>query len=125
MNGWTLNNGKLRTEILLNLQFDITCICETHLKNKDTLEHPDYNWYGYNRSLTHVKATKGSGGVGIFVSCTLENMYTIHVIDKNIDDVLGIQFMNKFTDRKIAVFVCYLPPEYSTWGRDCDSFLLI
>ena len=126
VNGWTNHNKILRIEILKLLDKDIICICESHLQKQDKTEIPGYTWYGLNRFLVHVRAPKGSGGVGIFVAHRITNVYNVSLLEKSIDGVLGILLQNKYTDVKVALFVCYLSPETSHWGRDSQcmfSFL--
>ena len=36
--------------------------------------------------------------------------------------VLGLKFNHKFSNYNLLVFACYLPPEYSTWGRDSHEY---
>jgi len=46
----------------------------------------------------------------------------LDILDKCVDGILGIECKNRFTDYKIVIFVCYLPPENSPWGRNPDLF---
>lgn len=77
---------------------------------------------GLNRSNVHVKAPKGSGGVGLFIKKHLCKNYKVDIIDNSFDGILGVKFTNKFSDYVFVVFSCYLPPESSPWGRDASSF---
>ncbi|VDI48001.1 Hypothetical predicted protein, partial [Mytilus galloprovincialis] len=43
-------------------------------------------------------------------------------IDKSFDGAFGIKFTNLSSDTKFIIFVCYLPPENSSRGRDAQSF---
>ena len=52
----------LRCEIIRNINPDIACINETHLKDLDIIELTGYTWFGFNRPARHVNAPKASGG---------------------------------------------------------------
>ena len=101
---------------------DICCICETHLGGESGIIIDGYEWYGHNRQVKHKYAPKMSGGVGILVKHCISCYYHVNIIDKSVDGVLGISFVGKYTDISICIFVCYLPPESSVWGRDALSF---
>ena len=122
VNGWTNQNKELRIGIIKTLGSDIICLCETHLKNNDQISVPDYIWFGFNRSVAHTKATRGSGGVGILVGKEFITKYAISVTDKCVDGILGLKFHNLENEYIFIVFVCYLPPESSPWGRDSSFF---
>ena len=65
VNGWTETNKNLRGEIITQINADIVCLGETHLKDTCGNELNNYTWYGFNRDKIHVRANRGSGGVGI------------------------------------------------------------
>jgi exonuclease III len=101
---------------------DIICISETHLVENQTIEVNGYKWYGHNRQGLHVRAPKGSGGVGILVRDCLFMNFDVNIVDKDHGGVLGVQFHHKKSDLTIILYVCYLLPENSHWGRDSVSF---
>ena len=76
--------------------------CETHLINDNALEVDVYTWYGHNRGYKHVHAPKGSGGVGMLVN---NQSFTVSIIDKAVEGIMGILLVNKSNDRSIAGFV--------------------
>lgn len=97
---------------------------ETHLVNEDGIDLTEhgFKWIGFNRTHTHIKAPKGSGGVGVVVKDWLFNSYCIDIVDKSYEGILGVRFVNKYNDFTLILFTVYLPPENSPWGRDASSF---
>ena len=83
--GWTESNNELRCALLLSLNADIISVNETHLLGNNILELPNYVWFGNNRLGIHVRAPKGSGGVGIFVHTKLLDCFDVQIIDKSQD----------------------------------------
>ena len=124
INGWTRLNGKLRTEIILQCNYDIYCLCETHLRNNDTftINVDNYQWFPHNRELIHRNARKGSGGVGVLVKKSFLNSYDIKCIDRCFDGVIKLKIYGKFSKCIIVIFCCYLTPENSTRGRVSHDF---
>ena len=112
----------LRCEIFKNLNHDIACINETHLKDLDIIELTGYTWFGFNRPVRHVNAPKPSGGIGIFVKDFFFSTYNIHIVDKSIDGVLGLQFVDKLTNYTFIIYCCYLPPDKSVWSNSTNFF---
>ena len=124
VNGWTNANGVIRKKIIEYSNADIFCINESHLTPKTSLEGEvfGYQWIGHNRPHSHVNAKRCHGGVGMFVKkCIMHNFYT-NIVDKEYDGILAVKFVNKITEYTFIVISCYLPPEYSKWGRDSTSF---
>ena len=97
------------------------CINKTHLKDWDTIELTGYTWFGFNRPARHVNAPKAFGGIGIFAKHILFSSYNIHIVDKSIDGVLGLQFVDKLTNYTCIIYCCYLPPDKFVWS-DCTDF---
>ena len=95
---------------------------ETHLANNQTIDIPNYTFYAHNRKTTHKKAPKTYGGVGIFVKWTVFKDFEVCVIDKCIEGILGISFVDKITGHNLVVFNCYLPPINSVYGQDSVNF---
>ena len=116
MNGWTLNDP-LRQSIVSELNFDILCINETHLKGRETIKINGFKWIGHNRTITHVGAPKVFGGTGILVREELFNKYSITTIDNTEDGILGVQFHDKQSEFRFIIFSCYSPPEGSTYAN--------
>jgi hypothetical protein len=92
------------------------------LQRDQTLDIDGFTWYGYNRQSIHVNAPKGSGGVGVLVRDELMTDYSVRVIDRSYEGVIGIQLKHKVSEFTLLIFACYLPPENSPWGRDAVSF---
>ena len=116
------SNHQLRSKLIEHIDTQILCINETHLKNNQTISLDGYQFYTFNRQLTHVNAPKGSGGVGIFVHNSLYDVYEINIINRSFDGILGILLKSKQTGYKIVVYSVYLPPENSPWGRNATDF---
>ena len=126
VNGWTTYNSLLRAEIIAKFQFDIICICETHLRNNDKVTVDNYIWFGNNRKLLHVNAKKGSGGIGFLIKTSVLSMYNIVSVDRSVDDVIKLSLSHKHSTYSISIFGCYIPPQHSSRGRssnDVFSFL--
>ena len=117
-------SAEIAEKIIEYSNADIFCINESHLTPKTSLEGEvfGYQWIGHNRPHSHVNAKRCHGGVGMFVKkCIMHNFYT-NIVDKEYDGILAVKFVNKITEYTFIVISCYLPPEYSKWGRDSTSF---
>ena len=108
--------------MLTHMDSDIICVNETHLQGDAFLDLENFTFYGHNRHSTHIRAPKGSGGVGIFVKNDIISQLNVSVLDKSYDGILGISLISKETDYSIVIFSTSLPPETSTWGRDATGF---
>ena len=62
------------------------------------------------------------GGVGIFIKETLLNSYTAEILDNSYEGILCLLLKDKISEFSFTVYCCYLPPEYSPYGRDSTSF---
>ena len=113
MNGWTLNNAFLRSEILKYSNADIISVNETHLKASDQINIQGYRWIGFNKEVRRIRAAKLSGGVGVFMKSAFLNDVSVHIVDKEIDGLLGILLTNKISEVQMHIFSGYLPPENS------------
>ena len=122
LGGWTERNSDLRRGILQSADCDILCLCETHLVGDQNIVMTGYKWFGYNRQALHIRAPKGSGGVGILVRDEICISYNVRVVDKSHEGIIGLQLQHKVSDYTIIVYACYLAPENSPWGRDALSF---
>lgn len=107
--------------MLQSLNPDIISLNETHLVAEDVVELSGYSWFGNNRKR-HIKAPKGSSGVGFLVRSELFEHFKIKVMDKFVDDIIGVHFEHRNTSYNFVVFSCYLSPEGSVRGRDCEVF---
>ena len=119
---WTQSNRHVRETVLLQLDPDIICLSETHLRDNDTIELTGYTWLSHNRQSLHRRARTGSGGCGILVKDSLLTQFTYNIIDNTIEGLLGVKFTNKITDFTFVVYSCYLPPESSERGRDSIAY---
>ncbi len=119
--GLTIENCKLRSVILHSLKPDIFSLNETQLFNDKGIHFEGYIWFGFNR-MKHIKAHKGSGGVGVCIKKDLLEQYTIDVIDKEVEGILRLKFFHLNAGCTFIVFTYYLPPETSIWGKDASYF---
>jgi len=101
---------------------DIYCFSETHLPHDGNIQIENYVSFMNNRLLRHRKAPKASGGVAMLVKDTVFNDFSVRVIDKEVDGILGLEFTNKNSGFFFVVFSCYLSPDNSVWGMDPTSF---
>ena len=86
------------------------------------LELEGYTWEGNNRSKQHIRARKGYGGVGIFITNSLYDRYHVTVEFKDYEDMLGILFSDKNSGYCFLVYSLYLPPETSTVFNNAPEF---
>lgn len=114
-------NCALRISLLQSLNPDIISLNETHLRRDDKIDFEGYSWFGHNRML-HKRAKKASGGVGILVKNYLLDYFRIQVVDKSMDDIIGVRLEHRELQYSLVIFSCYLPPEGSTRGRDSVTF---
>ena len=111
--------------MILNVNPDICCLCETHLSSINTIEVDGFHFVQHNRSSKHIKARKCSGGVGMLVNNKILQDFKFSVLDMSFEGILSVNFCHKFTDFSFIVICCYLPPQNSVWGRDSDKFFHI
>lgn len=120
INGYNVSNAELKKKLFLYGNPDFVCISETHLKNRQEIVIPGYKWFGKNRSECIGK--KGSGGVGILVSDSVYQNYSVTVTANDTDGILGIRVTNRYTDYSTVLVCNYLPPADSPYGSNADMF---
>ena len=106
------------------MNLDIICLSETHCSSNIN-NQPDvfnYTWYGHCRTVRNRRLSRSFGGVGILVKDDICVQFNITCIDKEYDGIMGLLFKDNNSDYSFVVFVCYLPPEASPWGRDPEAF---
>ena len=99
---------------------DILCLSETHLKTNDIIDINGFHCFANNRK-TSVSSRKGSGGVAILVKNHIFDKFSVNVIDKSFEGIIGVELRHKISSKIIIVYSCYLPPEGSPWA-DTTSF---
>jgi dUTPase len=109
--GWTRDNEELHVNIVNSLNCDIISICETHLPISVELAVQGYSWIGFNRTSIHVNAPKPSGGVGLLIKQWIFDVYTVSLIDRSYDGILGVKFLNSATDHDFIVYSQKIPQE--------------
>ena len=72
--------------------------------------------------MLHKRAKKASGGVGILVTNYLLGYFRIQLVDKSMDNIVGVHLEHRKLQYILVIFSCYLPPEGSTRGRDSVTF---
>ena len=112
----------LRKELVTYLDLDIIGIAETHLMNEKLLEIDGYTWFGNNRKNIHIKAKKGSGGVGFLIRNDLSRQFNIMIEDDSVEGILWLKFVSKSNNTELHTCVCYLPPIDSTRNVDANEF---
>lgn len=122
MQSWTETNSVLRESVIRHINADIVCLSETHFMNNAGITMADYHWFSNNRNNIHRRARTGSGGCGILVKHSVYQEFDICTVKNDVDGILCVKFSNKFTDYSFVVYSTYLPPEYSTRGRDAVTF---
>jgi hypothetical protein len=83
---------------------------------------PGYTWMGHNRATVHIKACKGSGGVGFLIRNELHDSFDISVLDDSYEDILWITLTHRITREMIHTCVCYLAPHNSTRIVNANDF---
>ena len=122
VNCWSLNNNELRQKLVLFNKPDIVCVTETHLRGKEKLYVPGYDYYGLN-SVVPPTNIRGSGGVGILMKSSLHNTFNSEICYTYNDNVIGIKLTSKDTDEGLALFCVYLPPETSKYAAGNEAIL--
>ncbi len=107
VNGWTDTNQILRRKVIHHFNPDILSITETHLEKDENIKMTGYTFISHHRTIKHVKAPKIHGGVGL-VKDMLYNKFNITVIDKNLEGILGVKFVDKNTEKDFIIFTCML-----------------
>ena len=113
----------MRYNIIKNLNIDIICITETHLKLNSIIDVDCFSWFGNNGSVNHIRANKAYGGIGWLVKDSIFNNYLVKVHDKSYEGILVLNLKNINTNFSMTLIGCYLPPDNSIWGRDAAAFL--
>mgnify|MGYP000920130727 CR=1 FL=1 len=90
----------MRSTCISKSNFDIVGIVETHLRGNQQICIDGFKWFVRNRTVEHIRARTGSGGVGFFISNDMMSEYTATVLDDSCDDILWLQLEHKST-RKI------------------------
>ena len=102
---------------------DIICVSKMHLKSNQVIKINSYEFYGQNRVIKSSRATRGSGGIGIFVKIKLFDRYNIEQCFEYEDNVLGIVLKDKNDIENLVVYAVYLPPENLRYGQFNEQIL--
>lgn len=116
MNGWTEFNSDLRRLILLSFNPDFISLNETHLTGQKKIDIFGYTWFGQNRA-THIKAKRGSGGVGILIKNDVLQEFQLLSVDNHDESIICVKLKHRTAKYALALFSCYLPPEGSVWSE--------
>ena len=112
----------LRSNVIKACNLDIVCLCETFLKDEQTIEVPGYSWFGNNRKSISKRAFRGSGGVGILIRDSVLKQYSVASISDKHEGIIWLQFINRTTNKQFGICVCYLPPAGSSRGDQSQEF---
>ena len=119
--GWSKDNFEnfMFRELVVQLhECDIFEICETFLRDNDSLFIENFTWAGNNRSSIHPNARRGSGGVGAFIKNEFLSNYTFDA-DRSLEDILILKLTNRVDGSVIVLFICKNGTN-STIGRFTD-----
>ena len=67
------------------------------------IEITGYSWFGNNRNR-HVRAPKGSGGVGLLVKNELFEHFKIEAVDKSMEGIIGVRFEHRDLQSSFVIF---------------------
>lgn len=117
------DSRELRESILTALNYDIVGLCESHLRNDQTINLEGYHCIGNNRKQISNNAWRGSGGIGFLIKNSLYDNFEVNILDDSRDDILWIYLKNK-DDPELTLYlcVCYLQPERSSRGNIAQEF---
>ena len=122
---WNVNRWPTRKEakyqflisVINKFNADITCLCETWLRETNAIVYEGYTWIGQNRCKIAKKAVRGSGGVGMLVKHNVYNKFKVNVVDTSYEGILWVKFEHRENPPvTLLVCVCYLPPSRSSRG---------
>ena len=90
--------------------YDVLCVCDTHLDNADLVDIENYTFFSKNRSQSYKRK---SGGIGIYVKNTLVKYFSL--VENVSEYVLWMSICKDFTktDENSILGVIYIPPENS------------
>ena len=77
----------LRSNVIKASNLDIVCLCETFLKDEQTIDFPGYTWFGNNRKSISKRAFRGSGGIGILIRNSVLKQYNVAPISDKHDGI--------------------------------------
>lgn len=127
LNGFNCNKDSekyyLLSTCIKHLNLDILCVAETHLTGNNVIDIEGFSWFGQNRENIHIRAKKGSGGVGIMVKKELLNDFNVEIANSDVEGILWIKFTSK-VDKEDSLYVCsiYLPPRFSSRAVNVNEF---
>ena len=108
---------------IITFNADITCLCETWLRETNAIVYEGYTWIGQNRCKIAKKAVRGSGGVGMLVKDNVYNKFKVNVVDTSYEGILWVKFEHRENPQvTLLVCVCYLPPSRSSTGDTTRIF---
>lgn len=116
------DNFLLRSACILQYNFDILALAETHLIDDNVLTVEGYRWFGHNRKHIHRNARSGSGGVGFLIKDTLCDIFDISVLSDSHEGIFWLKMVHKFEQFTLMPCVCYLPPENSSRYFNVNTF---
>ncbi len=98
------------------------CVCETFLRDDQTISVEGYSWYGNNRKSISKRALRVSGGVGVLVKQSLLDQYTVVTLSDEYDGILWLKLLNRQNGRQVGICICYFPPIGSSRGNKSPEF---
>jgi hypothetical protein len=83
----------------------------THIKENSTLDMEGYTFINHARLRQHIRAVRAFRGVGLFIKNKMLEDFSIKVLDKHYDGILGMNFTHTQSHFTMVIVVGYLPPE--------------
>ena len=102
---------------------DIICLTETHLRNNSTIEIEGFSGYSLNRDIPERRAGKGSGGICVLYKRALTMDFEIENNYCLLDNVLGVKFRHRISDKTFCIYCVYLPPDNSKYSLQNEDIL--
>jgi hypothetical protein len=72
-----------------------------------------YTFINNARLRQHIRAVRAFGGVGLYVKNKMLEYFSIKVLGKHFDGILGMNFTHTQSHFTMVVIIGYLPPENS------------
>ena len=83
---------------------------------------PGFQWFGQNRPQRHIRATCGSGGVGVLVKNSILNEFDVNILDDSVEGILWLSFVHKHDSFCFLSCVCYLVPANSSYSVNASDY---
>ena len=102
-----MNNNEsvsFHENIVIQLNYDIFAISESHLRPNESITLNGYTWYGHNRAQLSINAVRGSGGVRVFIKDSVLSLFDVYDLDKSYGGIFWIKLVAK-QDESLQIYV--------------------